>query len=94
MKELFTKNCEEIKINKHKHLILPYLARDANAGPAVGNSGGEIVDAAGLMVAGEAAGVILALVGVVGLNVTVMLFRQPGDGSLNLPEGREWLTKG
>lgn len=69
--------------------LLAHLARDADAGAAVGHAGRELVDAGGLQVAQQAALVVLAAAGVVHGDVLGVSLAQLLDGSLNVPGGEE-----
>lgn len=75
-------------------LLLAHLARDADAGAAVGHAGRELVDAGGLQVAQQAALVVLAAVGVVHGDVLGVSLPQLLDGSLNVPGGEDKLSNG
>lgn len=64
-------------------LVLPHRARDADAGPAVGHAGRELVDARGFVTTSEASGVVEPAFGVVGPDVIPVSLRQPFDGVLD-----------
>ncbi|TNN36072.1 hypothetical protein EYF80_053764 [Liparis tanakae] len=69
-------------------LVLAHVARDADAGAAVGHAGGELVDVGGFVVAGEAAGVVQPPFGVVGADVVAVPLAQLLDGILDGSAGR------
>lgn len=58
-------------------------ARNAYAAATVSHAGAEVVDRARFVLAGQAAGVVLALLGIVGANVTLMALGELGDGLLD-----------
>jgi len=64
--------------------VLAHLPRNADAGAAVGHAGREVVDAGGLVVAGEAPLVVLPAARVVDADVLGVAQRQLLDGSHNV----------
>ena len=64
-------------------LVLPHLARDADAGAAVGHAGRELVDAGGFVVSGEAPGVVQPAFGIVRPDVVPVSLRQLLDRLLD-----------
>lgn len=69
--------------------ILAHLARDADAGASVGHAGGELEDVGGLVVAGEAPGVVPAAARVVHADVVIVPLAQLLDGSFDVSVGEE-----
>ncbi len=65
-------------------LVLGHRPGDPDGGAAVGHAGGEVVDGGGLVEAGQAALVVLALVRVVGLDVADVVAGEAVDGLLDL----------
>lgn len=70
-------------------LLLADLARDADAGSAVGHARGEFVDVGGFVVAGETTGVVEPPFGVVGADVIAVPLPELLDGILNGSESRK-----
>lgn len=64
---------------------MAHVAWDADAGAAVGNTGGELVDVGCLMEARQAPGVVQPSFGVVGTDVVLVTLAQFLDGFLNVP---------
>lgn len=71
-------------------LLLANATGNADAGTTVGHAGREFVDVGGLVVAGEAAGVVQPALGVVGADVVTVPLAKLLDAVLNSPEN----TKG
>ena len=65
-------------------LVLGDAARNANTGGAVGDAAAEVVDAAGLALAGKSALVVLALEGIVRLDVLLVALAHALDRPLDL----------
>ena len=66
--------------------LLGHATGDADGAAAVGHPGGEVVDGGGLVQAGQAALVVVALMGVVGLDVADVVAGEAVDGLLDLGE--------
>merc|ERR1711874_882378 len=63
--------------------IFCHLSWDPDTGSSVSHTSGEVVDAGGLVVTSQTSGVVLALAGVIGLDVTHMVLRQLLNGVLD-----------
>lgn len=70
-------------------LLLAHLARDADAGASVGQSGGEVVDVRGFEVTREAPDVVLSSMWVVHFDVLGVFFAQLLDGQLDVSDERD-----
>lgn len=70
--------------------VLAHLAWDADAGSTVGHASRELEDVGGLVVAGEAPGVVPAAPRVVDTDVVVMPLAQLLDGGFDVSTGDGW----
>lgn len=70
---------------------MAHIARDADAGAAVGHAGRELIDVGRLVEACQAPGIVQSPLGVVGTDVVLVALAQLLDGLLDVPVegGRE-----
>lgn len=66
-------------------LLVAHVARDADAGAAVGHAGRELVDVGRLVEARQAPGIVQPSLGVVGTDVVLVALAQLLDGLLDVP---------
>lgn len=65
--------------------VIGNTTRNSNGACTIGNSGTKVLDVACFVVTGQPSCVVLALFGIVGLDVTCMGFRELLDSCFNVP---------